>query len=130
MDLKELSTRPFWTHEDRLVVTSKKEVDNYVAAPFYVFARDEFLSGWGKARSRHSIIIIPCLSREVARMVETACNREPDLSHVVFRDHVPYFDKKDHYELFNAIRGPRFFGLTRSSRAKNVKLLEKHNVPF
>lgn len=130
MKLKALATGSFWHCEDKLIITSKKEIDRYVDASFYVFARDDFLSHWGDAKKGHSIIIMPCPNSDVAQMVEAACEKESDLSHVITRNYIYPLDKRNHYELFNAIRGPRFFGLIGTKGEKNKQLLRKYNVPF
>lgn len=132
MNLIEWASKAYWHCEEALDVSTQKQVRGYAQAPFYVFARDKVLSGWGLAKGGYSYIIISTPNRKVADLVATICKKESDLCRVVVRDFVPPVLPGVHNKLYNAISGPRFFGIMKrqANYRRNRELLQASDVPF
>jgi len=51
-------------------------------APYYVTATDTFLSGWGPATGKISVVILPCKNYDEAERVERYANSRSDMKRV------------------------------------------------
>lgn len=58
------------------------DIDNVPAAPFYVRARDTFMSGWGQSPGRDNYVLLPCESMEEACVVRTNAMARTDMEDV------------------------------------------------
>jgi isochorismate synthase EntC len=94
-------------------------------------AQDIALSGWGGATDGKAFIVIPCHKVEIAQMVAAACTAESYLKDVRVHDVLPRLSQHNHYALYNACNGRRFFGVSpeQDTYRRNLALLCEHGVP-
>lgn len=59
-----------------MFVTEDSEVPK---TPFYVVARDTFMSGWGMSKGRDNWVVLPCQSDEEATIVLENARRRTDM---------------------------------------------------
>lgn len=52
------------------------------AAPYYVVTEDSFMSGWGPARGKVNVIILPCATYDEALIVEQNAKARGDQKRV------------------------------------------------
>lgn len=129
--LKKLGPDFFWRYPSAITFTSKKLLREIALTPYYVMAQDIALSGWGGATDGKAFIVIPCHEAEIAQMVAAACEAESYLKNVRVYDVLPRLSRKNHYALYNACNGRRFFGVSpeQDTYQKNTALLQEHAVP-
>lgn len=66
-------------------------------APYYVLANDRFLSGWGAAEGKTSVVILPCADySEAQRVEEHALFQRSDMNRVRVLDHKPRLNHRTH----------------------------------
>lgn len=129
--LKKLSSDFFWRYPTAITITSKKVMREIALTPYYVVAHDTALSGWGEAAKGKAFVVIPCHTIEITQMVAAACTVESYLKDVRVYDFLPRLSRKNHYALYNACNGRRFFGVSpeQDTYKANLALLQKHCVP-
>lgn len=64
-------------------------LDELPLAPFYVTALDSFLSGWGPARGRKNVVILPCASEEEAAVVAANARGRSEMEQVCIHTDKP-----------------------------------------
>ena len=64
-------------------------------APFYVRARDTFLSGWGRSEGRPNYVLLPCTSYAEAEIVLANTRARSDMADARIVKHVPRLVTRD-----------------------------------
>lgn len=64
-------------------------LDELPLAPFYVTALDTFMSGWGPARDRKNVLVIPCESEEEAAVVAANARGRSEMEQVCIHTDKP-----------------------------------------
>ena len=90
-------------------------LDDVPDAPFYVVTRDTFLSGWGGAKGRANVVVVPCETQGVADTVKAYVLSRSDMSSVSVVDrfdlaaYVQGFDPAPKLSVINRTTGPRWY---------------------
>jgi len=73
---------------------------------YYVACKDNFLSGWGKAKGKDNIIILTCDSLEEAEIVAENANNRSEISDVKICPLKPHYSS-EHY-FVNEVEKPEY----------------------
>ena len=79
------------------------------AAPYYVLAKDTFMSGWGGSQGRPNIVILPCESYEEAEIVLDNAQARSEMKYCRINSTKPRLQRWNTYSLFNREEAERWY---------------------
>ena len=59
-----------------------ESMESIPEAPYYVLSNDKCMSGWGMARSKINMCVVPCNSREMAEAVKSYVQTRPEQKYI------------------------------------------------
>jgi len=90
----------------RTTITTWAELPD---TPYYVTSTDTFMSGWGPARYRRNIVLLPCESREVAEIVAANARGRSEQEDVTIQAGRPYLQPHHLYSLLSRENAERWY---------------------
>lgn len=92
--------------------TQIKSAADIPAAPYYVKARDSFMSGWGGAKGKADYIILPCASEAEAYRVLEFVSKRREMKRAAVLTRKPALRKAGaRYNLLTKESAPVWFGV-------------------